>query len=115
MQTKKPDELLRERLQKRAENSNKVKPSPSELRSKRMKKKFGVVEVRQMHHDCNSCNIKPQCDKNSPYDCGVQIDIHRCQQCGLLYHHRIAEWKFEYCTPCYISIIKERERENART
>lgn len=87
-------DYLRTRLQKRAENSNKVKPSPSERHSEAMRKKFATRAGIKLKNpapggvDCWTCPLQP-CDK-TPDTCMERTMIHCCTKCGQKVRHYVA-------------------------
>lgn len=111
--TKKPAELLREKLAKRAQDQlalvNKITPkrlqkTPSQKRSESGRKKFDKragVKAPEPPHDCYGCEKDvpgKTCNLNT---CAERAMVHRCLRCGLRVRHRIVEGKpWEYCVSC---------------
>lgn len=105
--SKKPSEIFRERLQKRADNalSKKQTPSPSERNSTKMRKRLarGAPVVATLQHDCRGCG-RSDCEK-SMNTCGEKIVIDRCKLCGTN-----VMFRFVFGEPYYCPICVERRK-----
>jgi hypothetical protein len=111
----KPDELLKKRLGSRGEKNMaaKKRPSPSQKKSESLRKKLnrGADVKPPVRYDCNRCPKEP-CGKTVG-ECEVPHRSLRCKQCGAMYVFRFDLANiFEYCTPCRLSIEREKNANN---
>ena len=115
MTAKKPSELARAKLTRRAKEmialSNNTVPkrlqkTPSQKRSEAIRKRYlnraGVQEIKvEIPEDCHGCQ---------KYPCGIKLEachersmVHRCLGCGLKVRHRIVPGDpWMYCPVCKV-------------
>jgi hypothetical protein len=105
---KTPSELLREKLQMRAENADKVMKTPSQRKSENARKKAAKragVKYIETHYPCDCWKCPKEPCGSTLEQCKERSMVHRCKQCGAKVRHRVDEIiPWEYCPVCIAQV-----------